>query len=552
MLETAKGPVLQNLVEQVKEILENSFKKILENYGIQEDSSELIPLDDLVNYILLNTHEEQIKFIDKRENLHEAILEEMNNFKMKWNEAFTWYLDKIVYSFFNRIFAIRIMEELDLLNESTLIPQEDLGHRSARMAKIQEKYPHDEDKWWEYLLRDVFNELDQEIKVIFDPNDPVLSIFPDNKTIIKIVELLNKINPEIYKAEDCIGWFYHYYVLKFRQNYKTMSGHGEKSPANSYMLSILNTVYTPRWMVQILVDNSLGHWWLNHYKDSKQFLDSPYFIKKLPNNLILETNKLEDLRILDPACGSGNFLVYTFSRLVDLYKEAYPNYNIIEIIQNILEKNLYGIDINRRPAQLAALALYILAKKTIKENAPELYYNFRMPNINIICSDFKLPKGKYRQKILNSIISEQKPLIEDILSLFNYSNELGSLIDVEALQKELNKINRKIQSKEKGSLVKYGVVNGEKEYTNIAEFINLIIEENKQNIGLQLFGKETKRSLNMAQILLQKYDFIFGNPPFGLKIKKIENQLKKYYPNSYYDLIAMFIDQGLRLLKENG
>jgi len=455
------------------------------------------------------------------------------------------------------------MEALNLLKESTLVPQLDLGNRSARMTKIQEKYPGKSiNEWQVMVIKDAFLELSEDIRLIFDVEDIATRIWLDGDIIAQLITYFNEINPEIYQTEDCIGWFYHYYVLKIRRGHKTMSSHGSKSPANPYYLSILNTVYTPRWMVQILVDNSLGHWWQDSHPESKIFSESPFFIQKVPIKLDPSSNELLDLKILDPACGSGNFLVYTFTKLIRMYEENYPEWDLCKIIRIILIQNLYGVDINRRPAQLSAIALYILAKNIIKEKAPESLASFKMPPVNIISCDIRIPKDDK-----NRIIFLQKfkdvhvqKILKDLIDQFNNADQLGSLIDIKSLQKEIDKLkqDQEIKKKTKGSLDKFlteqYLKGTQYEYSlNLVEVVeDELISDESHNIGLQLFGKQAKNAASLAQILMQKYDVIISNPPFGLSMEITKDKLKKFYPKTYGDLISAFVDQSLRLLKKNG
>lgn len=540
-----------------------------------------------MQYAVLNTEEEKQKFQKhqdqilnaiKIENqaLKGAIVKKKNNKSKKsadsiekidsskiWNQAYNWFIDRLVYTFLNRLFAIRVMEALDLLKESTLIPQLDLGNRSARMTKIQEKFPGKSITEWQVMvIKDAFLEISEDIKVIFNEEDIATRMWPDGDVIAHLITYFNDVNPEIYKTEDCIGWFYHYYVLKIRKGHKTMSSHGSKSPANPYYLSILNTVYTPRWMVKILVDNSLGHWWQDSHPESKIFSDNSFFIQKVPTKMEPSSNNLLELKIFDPACGSGNFLVYTFIKLVQMYEENYPEWDLCKIIKIILTQNLYGVDINRRPAQLSAIAFYILAKSLIKEKAPESLLTFKMPPVNILSCDIRIPKNDKNRIIFLQKFKDVKvqKVLKDLIEQFDNADQLGSLIDIKSLQTEINKLkqDQEIKHKTKGSIDHFlpeeYLKSRQLDYSlNLMEIVeNELIGDESQNIGLQLFGQQAKNAASLAQILMQKYDIIISNPPFGLSMDVTKEKLKKFYPITYGDLISAFVDQSQRLLKKNG
>ncbi len=533
------------------------------NMGIQQETSDFIPFEELIKYELLES--DNPKELKKKQEEFKALINTVHSIIQQeakvlgdWKESYHWYVDRLVYTFFNRVFAVRILEELELLKESTFVPQPDLGNRSARMAKIQEKFPRKTlEEWYVNLLDDVFQEISNDIKVLFDETDPSLRIWPDDDVIERIIHEINTLDTDIYKAEDCIGWFYHYYVLKFRKGYKTMSSHGQKSPKNPYYLSILNTVYTPRWMVRILLENSLGHWWLKKNPTSSILTDSPYFIKKIPHDIENPVDRLEKLKILDPACGSGNFLIYTLNLLFQMYQEEYPERSCSSIITSILTRNLFGIDINRRPAQLSGLALYIMAKRLLKEHAPSELKSFQMPNVNIICCDIRTPPSKEKTMLLQEIPDHLKKFIKDVDNLFNNADQLGSLIDIRGLKKQYEDIEKEELKKPKQIKLDEFVNKNKKskkiQINGITSVIDKIITSQQgQDIGLQLFGKQTRNALTLAQVLMKKYDIITTNPPFGLMIDETKDQLKKLYPNSSSDLISAFIDQALRLTRQNG
>jgi hypothetical protein len=504
---------------------------------------------------MLDNETDRQAFNELQTELWNAIKVETEATGEMWPEAHFWFVDRMVYTFLNRLFAIRVMEALDLLGESTLVPQADLGNRSARMARIQEQNPgKNMFEWLQLVLRDVFAEIGKDVRILFDESDIASIIWPSGQIIEQLVHQLNTINPELYKASDIIGWFYHYYVLKIRKGHKTMSSHGSKSPANPNYLSILNTVYTPRWMVRVLIDNSLGNLWREINPESRIFTDSPYYIRKGTEPIINGIKDIVGIRILDPACGSGNFLVYSFEKLVDMYLETFPDWPIIKIVTSILSNNIFGIDINRRPAQLSAFALFIAAKKIIKTRAPDDLTNFKSPIVNVICCDIRIPHDKneiiFSQKIKDPRIQK---LLKDIVERFNDADQLGFLIDIKGIQEEINRIQKDIEtlSKKNPKLDSFIITETSKPF-NLPMFLSDLLEDLDGNIGIQIFGQQAKNAATLASLLLQNYDLIMGNPPFGLTIEATKLKLKSSYPDSYNDLVSAFIDQSLRHVKING
>ncbi len=530
--------------------------------GIQDSTDTLTPLDELVNYSILSVDSEKEAFKSLQNAVWNAIKVEVEATGESWQEANFWFIDRMVYTFLNRLFAIRVMESLELLKESTLVPQADLGNRSARMARIQEQNPGKTMfEWWQLVLRDAFGEIGKDVRILFDQVDIASRIWPEGQVIEQLVQQLNAVNPDIYQAPDIIGWFYHYYVLKIRKGHKTMSSHGSKSPANPNYLSILNTVYTPRWMVRVLVDNSLGHWWQDAHPDSHIFWDSPFFIRKVPVQLETPTDSITNLRILDPACGSGNFLVYTFEKLVEIYRETFPDWTYSKIMENILGNNLFGIDINRRPAQLSALALYISAKSIVKTKSPAELAKFKMPIVNILCCDIRIPHDKNRVLFIQQFKDARiQKVMKDVIEQFDNADQLGSLIDIQTMQTEINRIKQEMSAESKKQRkIDAFLPNGKKKAVKEEKDLDLVsyiesegLSGQQINIGMQLFGLQAKNAATLAQALLQKYDIIMGNPPFGYPMDATKKKLRQYYPNTYADLVSTFIDQSYRLLNDNG
>jgi hypothetical protein len=184
-----------------------------------------------------------------------------------------------------------------------------------------------------------------------------------------------------WQSDDVLGWLYESY-----NNYKKAAHKesGDKTEFNK--VSIQSQVYTPRWVVKFLVDNSLGNYiwkctrivkYKNHYK-----------IANAPKTRTREPKPLTEIRMIDPATGSGNFLLYGFDLFYDLYTDQIENYGADyddrKIAELIIAHNLHGVDLDDRAIQLAQLGLYIKAKR---KNVLQKSSTF-----NIVSSDFYLPE----------------------------------------------------------------------------------------------------------------------------------------------------------------
>jgi hypothetical protein len=381
-------------------------------------------------------------------------------------------IEQNVYTFISRLILLRCCHEQTLIREALFqkiaASPEDARNRCKRaFGKLQILFPR----------------LKSEIKI----DD---SFFPPGEVIEQIIEIIGKLPNEIFLQDDVLGWFYHYYVHKDRRSYKKIKGSGTKSPKNAQYLSLLNTIYTPRWVIEFLVDNSLGQ---TYYKNNPASQLSEQWTSYLSSSLPLEFSlnfELRSLKILDPACGAGNFLNVVYRRLFSMYRDQYPNHSIPQIVDSILRNNLFGVEINPRAAELCAISLYLITCNILKQEGPAAIARFKFPGVNIW-----LPKPIHTE---NSSILENPQ-----------ATELGALITK--------------------------------------------IEGNPSwNISSTIWEISPETLKPFSVFLSEKFEIILTNPPFGRSVDSIKDIIQKEYPASYIDLIAMFIEMALRKISQSG
>ena len=176
-------------------------------------------------------------------------------------------------------------------------------------------------------------------------------------------------------------------------------------------------------MVRFLVENSLGALWVEMHPDSRLPEQWQYFVRDAERRP-REARPVADLTFLDPACGSGHFLVYAFDLLWDMYREEGRITDPADICRSILERNLYGIDIDERSVQIAAIALYLKAK----ERAP----HFMPRRVNLVAANASMPPDAVQRYL--KAHPEDRPLhgvLEAIFEGLENVNEVGSLLQVE-------------------------------------------------------------------------------------------------------------------------
>ena len=292
--------------------------------------------------------------------------------------------EEAAYTWFNRLVAIRIMQKngfidpvLAYTNEQTRIPR---IVAEARAGRIGQMTPADREK-----LRDLMGDdarINEQFAILienFCHNNAVIFncfggieeyialLLPDNILAPGgFIDLLNHtsyITDEDYKQSELIGWLYQFYISEKKDEVFDGFKKGKKAEAED--IPAATQIFTPNWIVKYMVQNTIGRIyldnnpWATDIKDSMKYLVEP--AEPTPKDAILKLESLEDYKLLDNACGSGHILVEAFGLFYKMYlEEGYSSHNAIE---NILRKNLLGIDLDTRAKQLATFALLMTAAK---------------------------------------------------------------------------------------------------------------------------------------------------------------------------------------------
>ncbi|MBC7747326.1 MAG: restriction endonuclease, partial [Methylotenera sp.] len=320
-------------------------------------------------------------------------------------------------------------------------------------------------------------------------------------------------------------------------------------------VSLQSQVYTPRWVVEFLVHNSLGKLYLEMYPDSE--IKELYKIANAPKIRVREPKPLHELKLIDPASGSGNFLLYAFAFFYALYKDQIDNYGADydedDIPKLIIENNLHGIDLDDRAAQLAQLGLWIKAKQKNR--------NTTTLNFNVVSSDFFLPDFEEVLPIFESGISDQnqRKIVEEIWSDLQQAHKFGSLVKIE------EKLNIKLHGaleKQNENQVRLFDADTVQEYERFtADFfknLETAVAQYATQVGNSFLTNKTKDAITFLKLIAQKYDVATANPPFtdgadfGPDLKKfIETNYKK--PHKFHkNLYTTFIKRCFELTNENG
>ncbi len=531
---------LSEHVEHIRQLIDQAFRNRLGRMGINEGQLTAI---------------ENMPAERKRmETIREVFIAETGTVA----DAYEKLVEELTFTLFNRLAALKVMEA-HTLHPEIVTRRESHGGRSFAHLAWLEQNPNARNEEAEGLLpflEDQLQKLASDIP-LFSPQHPY-HLLPTALELQGIINAFNQVETdtqvetEIWKSDDVLGWLYESY-----NNYKKAAHKlsGEKTEYNK--VSIQSQVYTPRWVVQFLVDNSLGKLYLEMYPDSE--IRNKYKIANAPSSQARERKPLHEIRMIDPSTGSGNYLLYGFDMYYDLYDDVInnqgnpDNYDEVNVPKLIIEHNLHGVDLDDRAIQLAQLGLYIKAKRK-KRTA-------KIEHFNIVSSDFFLPAYNDVKDIFEdgNVGERERKIIEDLWEDLQNAHKFGSLIRLE------EKLNLKwFGTKDKSDpnqVTLFGQQNLE-DYDNFrnAFFTNLqkAVAQNTAKQGQTFLNTKTQDAITFLQLLTQKYDVAVANPPytdsadFGpeLKIFVEANYKQPYKFNT--NLYAVFIKRCCEIINENG
>jgi hypothetical protein len=535
---------LSDHAEQIRQLIDKAFRNRLGRMGIA--AAALHP----INPIPAEYHSDRTRI----EGIREVLIAETGNAK----DAYEKLVEELSFTLFNRIAALKVMEA-HTLHPEIITRRSQHGDRSFAHRHWLEQNPTGRNEEQEGLLRffvDQLASLAGDIP-LFSLKHPY-HLLPTAIELNTIINAFNQVDTDaqvdtdIWKSDDVLGWLYESY------NNAKKAAHKESKDKTEYnKVSIQSQVYTPRWVVKFLVDNSLGKLYLEMFPDSE--IKDKYKIANAPKTPTREIKPLTEIRLIDPATGSGNFLLYAFDLFYDLYQDQIDNYGAKydenKISELIIKHNLHGIDLDDRAIQLAQLGLYIKAKR--KKRATKIEH------FNIVSSDFFLPDYSDVEHLFQEngkqLDDNLKKIVTDLWKDLQQAYKFGSLIRLE--EKFSLKLHGLVSQESGVQLTLFKQENLEN-YEKFREtfFTNLqkAVEQNTVKQGVTFLNSKTQDAITFLQLLTQKYDVAVANPPytdsesFGLELKKfIDANYKKPYKFNT-NLYATFILRCCELTDETG
>ena len=528
---------LINHVLDIRRLIQQAFDNRFSRMGLRKEAAtpvEQIPAE----------HQE------KRGKLDDIMQDHLNELG-DYAEARQATINECVFTLFNRIAAIKVMEAKELFPEIITRRKENAGRSFEHNAWLEE---HPEERGAEreglkHFLSDQFDNLGEHIPLY--RKDYPYALLPTADELHEIIEKFNAVEEDadcgedVWKGDDILGWLYENFNAVEKAALKQS---GDKTEYDK--VSLQSQVYTPAWVVKFLVDNTLGKAYLEMYPDSS--IKEKYQIANAPDHQVRHPKDVREMRVLDPACGSGNFLIYAFSLLYDLYQDQMDNYGCDysrrDIPKMIVEYNLYGMDLDERAAQITQIALFIKARVLGGHRSHWPSYT------HVVSTHFSLPtydEVKDSFGYDTSWMQRFDAAANKIWSDLSSAHKFGSLVRVEEQLDELT------PDDDNHSL--FSVQEMRSLFTESNELRtvihNLVDEWGKANSFSLLKSSEAKTFLD---IISQKYDVVVANPPytdsadFGKELKAfVEANYKKPYKfNS--NLYACFIKRCCELAGMDG
>ena len=469
-------------------------------------------------------------------------------------------LKPCVFTLFNRLAAIKLMEQKELFPEVIKQRAENGGLSAAHQAWLEE---HPEGRSMERdglvpFLEDKFEEMAAMNFRIYRRDYPY-AMMPTADELNEIIAAFNAIEndpdcADTWQKDDILGWLYENFNAAEKVEFKQS---GDKTEYDK--VSLQSQVYTPSWVVKFLVDNTLGKLYLEMFPESDidkadENGNRRYSIANRPTTSVRPQKDLLQLRLVDPACGSGNFLLYAFSMLYDLYTDQIENfgaeYNRREIPAMIVENNLYGVDLDERAVQLSQIGLLIKAREMGGRRA-------RMPeHTNVVCTNFVLPDYEAVKAEFGYDASWERQydvLARKIWTDLSEAHKFGTLVRVEEQLKAIapNDDNHSLFSaKEMSDMF-------DEKYKMNQQIHNLVNKYSEHNRNPYTLLKMSE-AMTFLDVISHSFDVVVANPPytdsgdFGTELKAFveENYKKPLKFNS--NLYACFIKRCCELAGDDG
>lgn len=538
-----KNAIKKYAVWARRELIERVSQKALQ-YGITADSKADLNADSVNGRLLTGTEKKQRQTLMRKVN----------------ERGYEQVMEEVAYTWFNRFAALRFMEVNGYLPSHVRVFTNDFGEFRPQilseaihldldgldMEKVYELKGADrEEELFKYLLIVQCNALNKILPKMFQRlSDHTELLFPDNllrkedkESGVKgsiLYHMVTDIPEEDWLDQvQIIGWLYQYYNIEpkdkvFADLKKNIKITKENIPAATQL-------FTPDWIVRYMVENSLGRLWLEGHPNDTLKSQWKYYLDEAEQEAEVRAQldeicreyaalKPEDIKCIDPCMGSGHILCYLFDVLVQIYEDY--GHTAREAVGSIVEKNLWGLDIDDRAAQLAYFAVMMKARQYDRR----FFVHPVQPNVYAI-QESNWIDGAFPFDMGGFLLSkEHQETLDYLIDSFHDAKEYGSILQLE-----------------------------QRDYAGFIEAWELTASQTADKIDLLLWYDAIKDAIpelaKPAIALTQQYQVICTNPPYmtvSNASSKLQAYVKKNFPGSKSDLFAVYIERCGQLAGKNG
>lgn len=507
---------------------------------------------------------------------------------MKPSDAVADYVRDAAFTTLNRFAALKMLEARDLVQECVTRGEQSSGYKEfCGMAPGLALLP--DGAGYRLYVESLFDELSVEIKVLFDRRDAASVLWPRRQTFDDLLAILNE--PEIagvWAEDETIGWMYQYFNSG---DERRAMRDASQAPRNNRELAVRNQFFTPRYVVQFLTDNTLGRTWYEMHKGQTVLRERCEYLVRYPTEVFLAEGQKKpaeepadglsqehlpqrtvhvlhrpkkdprDFKILDPACGSGHFLLYAFDLLLAIYDEAwsdpespkslstgrtlvadYPDQQALrkQAPGLILRHNLHGVDIDPRCVQLAQLALWMRAQRAFRDLKLARADRPGIHRTNIVLAEPMPGEADLLREFTGSLKDAAlTEVFTNLVETMNLAGELGLLLRLEQI----------VRLPDKGQLGLFAPPE-ERIRSTLTRFLESAGRD--QQTRRRLFTEDADHGLALLELAGRSYDVVLMNPPFGDCAAGAKKAFEKSYPHTKNDLYAAFVERAIERLHGRG
>ena len=471
--------------------------------------------------------------------------------------AYKYIIEEVAYTWFNRLIAVRFMEVNDYLPSHVRVLSAESGKTEPDIVTnpfdaelnllsteeekiITLKRENKLDEAFKMLFIKQCNALNEILPALFEKTSDYTELLLNLSVIDQdgvVYHLVHDIPEEDFNVSaggqvEIIGWMYQYYNTEPKND-----AFAKKGKITKEEVPAVTQLFTPDWIVRYMVENSLGRLWVEGHPDADLQGKWKYYLEEAEQEPEVQAElakireeyaklKPEDIKLIDPCMGSGHILVYAFDIFMQIYENA--GWSAREAAQSIVEHNIYGLDIDDRAAQLSYFAVMMKARQYDRR----IFTRGVRPNVYAIqeSNGINREQLKYFGAELDEMEKNTAILqIEGLLDTLADAKEYGAILNVDEYDWDL--LRRWVNSVDMGSQITF------------------------DTYGLDETAEKLKELIEIGAIMAQKYEVVATNPPYAGTSNlsaKVNNFVKKYYPDSKADLFAVFIERCGEMLKKNG